>query len=221
MPVTLFDATTNATIEAYIKQADDVLATMGYTEHGMRHITLVARQARQILQCLGASDRDQELAAIAAHMHDIGNGINRHAHAQTGSMMAFSLLSNLDMDPLEISTVCAAIGNHDEHVGIPVSAVSAAVILADKTDVHKSRVRRPAKREGDIHDRVNSSVTRCNLNILPAERVIRLELEVDATIASPMEYFEIFTGRMNMCRKAAQFLGSRFQLEINRALLLA
>ena len=203
------------TIKTYIKKADASLAALGYTEHSFAHVGKVADTARYILETLGADAKTVELAQIAGYTHDIGNLVNRKEHSQSGAIMMFRLLDHKDMPPEDIATVVTAIGNHDEGTGVPVDAVSAALILADKSDVRRSRVRNIDPSKFDIHDRVNYSVTESKLNITPESKEITLTLTIDIAISSVMDYFEIFLGRMIMCRKAADFLGFAFRLVIN------
>ena len=203
------------TIKTYIKKADASLAALGYTEHSFAHVGKVADTARYILETLGADAKTVELAQIAGYTHDIGNLVNRAEHSQSGAIMMFRLLDHKDMPPEDIATVVTAIGNHDEGTGVPVDAVSAALILADKTDVRRSRVRNIDPAKFDIHDRVNYSVTESKLTLDPVAKEITLTLAIDTAISSLMEYFEIFLDRMIMCRKAADFLGLAFRLVIN------
>lgn len=203
------------TIKTYIKKADASLAALGYTEHSFAHVGKVADTARYILETLGADAKTVELAQIAGYTHDIGNLVNRTEHSQSGAIMMFRLLDHKDMPPEDIATVVTAIGNHDEGTGVPVDAVSAALILADKTDVRRSRVRNIDPAKFDIHDRVNYSVTESKLTLDPVAKEITLTLAIDTAISSLMEYFEIFLDRMIMCRKAADFLGLAFRLVIN------
>ena len=211
------------TIKTYIKKADASLAALGYTEHSFAHVGKVADTARYILETLGADAKTVELAQIAGYTHDIGNLVNRKEHSQSGAIMMFRLLDHKDMPPEDIATVVTAIGNHDEGTGVPVDAVSAmaaALILADKSDVRRSRVRNIDPSKFDIHDRVNYSVTESKLNITPESKEITLTLTIDIAISSVMDYFEIFLGRMIMCRKAADFLGLAFRLVINGQIMM-
>ncbi len=207
-------------IRTYISMADESLAALGYTEHSFAHVGLVADRTRYILETLGASERDVEVAQIAAFLHDIGNLVNRVDHSQSGAVMAFRILDNLGMESAEISRIVTAIGNHDEGTGKPVSQMAAALILADKSDVRRSRVRNQEQASFDIHDRVNYSVTKSHLSIDPAHTEIMLSLEIDTKFGSVMDYFEIFLARMLMCRKAAEALGLQFRLTINGQSLL-
>ena len=201
-------------VRSYIRKADESLIALGYTEHSFAHVTKVAETSRRILLTLGYPEREAELAAIAGYLHDIGNVINRVDHAQSGAIMAFRILDHMNAVPDDIATVITAIGNHDESTAFPVNPVAAALILADKTDVRSSRVRNKDMTTFDIHDRVNYAVTRSELNIVP-EQEIGLDLTIDTGICAVMDYFEIFLGRMVLCRKAAEKLGLHFSLTIN------
>ena len=214
-PISYEDITRQEEIRTYIRQADAALAAIGYTEHSFAHVTYVASRAGEILQALGYDARTVELARIAGYMHDIGNIVNRVDHAQSGAVMAFRILDKLGMDAAEVAQIISAIGNHDESTGAPVNAVAAAIILADKTDVRRSRVREPIARAFDIHDSVNYAVTGQKLELNTEEKKITLELMIDTQQSTVMDYFEIFLSRMLMCKKAAQFLGLSFQLRIN------
>lgn len=202
-------------VRKLIDGANGVMMAMGYTEHGHRHVAEVARLTRQIMQAVGAGPRETELAEIAAHLHDIGNVISRVNHPLHGAGMAFTILSDLGMDPAEIAPVLGAIGNHEELTGVPVSRMSAALIIADKSDVHRSRVQNPIVEAYDIHDRVNSAVTSSRIEADPDGDTICLVLTTDESVASVMEYFEIFLHRMVMCRGSAAVLGRKFALSIN------
>jgi metal-dependent HD superfamily phosphatase/phosphodiesterase len=207
-------------ITTYIKRADLALNSLGYTEHSLAHVTRVAVVAGDILEALGYDTHTVELARIAGHMHDIGNLVNRIDHSQSGAVMAFRLLDIRGMSPEDICTVTTAIGNHDEGTGVPVDAVCAALIIADKSDVRRSRVRNTDPATFDIHDRVNYSVTSSKLTINEDKKEIELSLTLDKQYSSIMEYFEIFLERMNLCRRAAECLGLRFRLRINDQLHL-
>ncbi|MFZ5825330.1 MAG: HD domain-containing protein [Bacillota bacterium] len=207
-------------VYTYIVKANEMLSAIGYTEHGPRHVGLVAHRAMRLMEELNLPERHREMAGIAGLMHDMGNIVNRHAHGQTSALLAHAILSRLGMDPSEIAIVMSAIGNHEEEVGNPVNDVSAALILADKSDVHRSRVYNKDIATFDIHDRVNYAVTHSELITLPEEGIIRLKLQVDTAIIAIMEYFEIFLSRMVMCRRAADHLGFRFELVINETRLL-
>ena len=210
----------NEAIKTYITRADESLKALGYTEHSFAHVMKVAESAAYILKTLGYSEREIELARIAGYLHDIGNLVNRVDHSQSGALMAFRILDNLDMDAYELAEVVTAIGNHDEGTGVAVNPVSAALILADKTDVRRSRVRNADATKFDIHDRVNYSVESSELDISEDKSQIRLSLQIDTAISSVMDYFVIFLGRMVMCRNAAEKLGMRFKLVINGQQLL-
>lgn len=205
----------NRAVGIYISRADETLAELGFTEHSYAHVTKVAVTAAQILEELGYSDREIELVKIAGYLHDIGNLVNRIDHSQSGAVMAFRILDNLNMDAEDIAVVVSAIGNHDEGTGVPVNAVAAALILADKSDVRRSRVRNRDVTNFDIHDRVNYSVISSRLEIERERRIVRLTLEIDTDYGSVMDYFEIFLNRMILCRKAAEKLGLSFKLDIN------
>ena len=210
----------NPTIQTYIAQADKSLAALGYTEHSYAHVTRVAEMAGYILETLGYDEHTVEVAKIAGYLHDIGNLVNRSEHSQSGAVMAFRILDNLGFEPQDIAVIVTAIGNHDEGTGIPVDEVAAALILADKSDVRRSRVRNQDIQTFDIHDRVNYSVTKSELKINEAHTLIKLKLTVDNRFGSVMDYFEIFMGRMLMCRKAAEKLGLQFKLMINEQQLI-
>ena len=206
-------------VRIYIAQADESLNALGYTEHSFAHVTKVAETAGRILEMLKFSERDVELAKIAGYLHDIGNVVNRVDHSQSGAVMAFRILDRMEFSPEEIATIVSAIGNHDEGTGVPVGPVAAALIIADKSDVRRSRVRSKEDIYSDIHDRVNYAVTDAALDVIPEESKILLSLDIDPQISSVMEYFEIFTKRMLLCRKAAQKLGCDFRLKINGQLV--
>lgn len=218
--LTFQDIQENETIHTYIKKADESLVALGYTEHSFAHVTMVAENAGYILETLGYSRREIELVKIAAYLHDIGNLVNRVDHSQSGAVMAFQILNGLHMDPADIAEVVTAIGNHDEGTGKPVSPMSAALILADKSDVRRSRVRNQDVTTFDIHDRVNYSVKKSELKINETHTIIKLKLSVDTRYGSVMDYFEIFLNRMVMCRKAAESLGLQFKLIINEQQLI-
>ena len=210
----------DAALQAYIRKSNEVLGAMGYTEHGATHSALTAARASGVLEALGYPGRVCELTKIAGYMHDIGNSVNRNNHALTGGCLAFVILERLGFEPEETADVVGAVGHHDEATGRPVSALSAALILADKSDVRRSRVREETPEEFDIHDRVNFAVLEASLNTDPDAKTVRLSLKIDTSIAPIIEYFEIFTSRMTMCRCAAEYLGLRFQLVINEVELL-
>ena len=202
-------------IRAYIAGADKSLRALGYTDHSFPHVLHVAETAGYILRTLNYPEHDVELVKIAGYLHDIGNLVNRSNHSLTGAVMAFQLMQNMDIEPEDIATVSTAIGNHDEGTGIAVNPIAAALILADKSDVRRSRVRNQDPAKFDIHDRVNFSVMKSMLRINEERTDILLELTVDPQYSSVMDYFEIFMTRMQMCRKAAAVLGLEFRLNIN------
>ena len=202
-------------VKVYIAQADASLEALGFTEHSFAHVTRVAEIAGNILETLGYPARTVELAKIAGYLHDIGNVVNRVDHSQSGAVMAFRILDRMNFPPEEIAAIVTAIGNHDEGTGVPVNAVAAALIIGDKSDVRRSRVRNKADIELDIHDRVNYSVTDCHIEFDDAKTSILLKLTVDTKFSSVMEYLEIFMKRMLLCRKAAERLGLVFHLEVN------
>jgi len=209
------DIRNNPEVQIYIKKADETLTAMGFTEHSYAHAAKVARDAGNILKTLGYSEHEVELAKIAGYLHDIGNLINRSDHAQSGAIMAFTLLSRLGADPEDVATISSAIGNHDESTAVAVNPVTAALILADKSDVRRTRVRDKNKKMADIHDRVNYAVEENSMRISEDKQSITLQLTIDTQISSVMDYFEIFLGRMTLCKKAADKLGLRFHLIIN------
>lgn len=217
--VTLTDLKADPIVQGLIEGGNRHLGAIGFTEHGLRHVGLVSNIASNILEKLGHTERECELAAVAGYLHDIGNAVNRISHAQTGAVMAASILERHGMAPDEIAIVIGAIGNHDESDGNPVNTVSAALILADKSDVHRSRVRNSDLAKFDIHDRVNYAVKHSFLRVYPQDR-IALEITIDNDICPVMDYFEIFMARMLLSRKAANFLGSQFELKINDVKLL-
>jgi len=205
----------NSAVNAYIKAADESLKALGFTEHSSAHVTRAAECAAYILTTLGYDEKTVELSRIAGYLHDIGNLVNREEHSQSGAVMAFRILDKMGMEPEDIATIVTAIGNHDEGNGVPVNAVSAALILADKSDVRRSRVRNSDISTFDIHDRVNYSVESSSLEISEDKKEIILSLTIDTEISSLMNYFEIFLGRMMLCRRAADKLGTDFRLIIN------
>ena len=210
----------NEQIRTYIQRADDTLAAMGFTEHSYAHVTRVAHFAEKVLTELGYPKRTCELAWIAGYMHDIGNVINRIDHAQSGAVMAFRILDKLGMDADEIATVCSAIGNHDESTAYPVNPVAAALILADKTDVRRTRVRTKDPVAFDIHDRVNYAVEKASTRLVDDNSAVLLSLIIDTDISPVIDYFEIFMDRMLLCRRAAEKLGLSFRLEVNGQMVL-
>ena len=220
MNVSFHDVTNSSEIRTYITQADASLLAMGYTEHSFAHVGKCAQVAAHILTDLGYSPREVELARIAAYMHDIGNVVNRADHAQSGAVMAFRLLDKMGMAPVDVAAVVTAIGNHDESTAFPVNAVAAALILADKTDVRRSRVRNADPATFDIHDRVNYAVTQSDVLLDTEAKTVTLSLALDTSVCAVMEYFEIFLQRMLLCRRAAAFFSLQFRLEINGQSLL-
>ena len=200
-------------VRAYIQKADESLLSLGFTEHSFAHVTKVAELAGQILTILGYSEHEVELAKISGYLHDIGNVVNRIDHAQSGAVMAFRILDKMDMDPDDIATVVTAIGNHDESTAYPVNPIAAALIIADKTDVRRSRVRNRSTIQFDIHDRVNYSVT--SSKVIVTKEEVCLDISIDTSVCELMEYFEIFLGRMMLCKKAAEALSIHFSLVIN------
>jgi len=214
MMITYEEIKNNQNIRTYIKKADESLIALGYTEHSFAHVAKVAEMAGYILRTLGYGEREVELVKIAGFLHDIGNLVNRSEHSQSGAVMAFRILDKLGMDAEDIADVVTAIGNHDEGTASPVNAIAAALFLADKSDVRRTRVRCDAK-DFDIHDRVNYSVTASALQISDDHKNISLILTIDTEVSSVTEYFEIFLQRMILCRKAAERLGMNFRLIIN------
>lgn len=215
--LTLKDVRHDSRVRTYILRANEQMQAIGFTEHGHRHAGIVSTIARTILAQLGLSEREAELAAIAGYLHDMGCVVNRIGHVEAGAMMSYTILTDMGMPPGEIATVIGAIGNHEEPNGLPISPVSAAVIIADKSDVHFSRVQEKDPVKYDIHDRVNFSVQKSYLRVDNEAKSMTLELEIDTTHASVTEYFEIFVLRMMLCRRAADFLGCKFHLDINGA----
>ena len=205
----------NENIRTYIQKADESLRTLGYTEHSFAHVTKVAETAGEILSTFGYSAHDVELVKIAGYLHDIGNLVNRVEHSQSGAVMAFRILDKLGMDAEDIADIVTAIGNHDEGTGTPVNAISAALFLADKSDVRRSRVRNTDPASYDIHDRVNYSVDESKLELDPETGEIRLRLHIDPAYSTVADYFEIFLTRMLLCKKAAEKFGQYFRLVIN------
>ena len=210
----------NEEVLAFLKKGNDNLGVLGYTEHSHVHCSVVAERAAYILKMFGYNEHDIELAKIAGFMHDIGNAINRSHHAEHGAVIANTILRDTDMSIEDRLTVISAIGNHDESTGGAKDIISAALIIADKTDVRRNRVRPQDRRDFDIHDRVNYAVTAADLSIDAEQKVIQLDLEVDESICTMYEYFEIFLGRMMMCRGAAEMLGAKFKLRANGSKIL-
>ncbi|MCD7988418.1 MAG: HD domain-containing protein [Klebsiella quasipneumoniae] len=220
MLVTYAQVRQSSEINTYITQADASLLALGYTEHSFAHVTRCAQVAGGILRDLGYSEREAELGRIAGYMHDIGNLINRNDHAQTGAGMAFHLLEKMGMEPPELAVVITAIGYHDDPTAYPVNAVAAALLLADKTDVRRSRVRNRDTIRFDIHDRVNYAVEQSDLKLDTQRRTVTLTLTINTEVCPVMDYFEIFLERMLLCRKAAEFFELTFKLDINGSNLL-
>lgn len=213
--VTLKEVKENPIVISFIQAANEYLAAIGYTEHGFRHTSIVSELAENILRYLGYPQRICELAAIAGYLHDIGNVINRKDHGQSSALLAMEILDGMNMPAEEISIIISAIGNHEEEKGEPVNPVAAALILADKSDVNKNRVRNPKMISLDIHDRVNYAVERNFLEVLPDKKIISLNLDIDTKLSSIIEYFEIFLSRLVICRRAANYLGCKFEMIIN------
>ena len=218
--ITIEEVKADKAIHTYIEKEDEALIALGFTEHSFTHVGKVSKTAKDILLKLGYPERDAELAEIAGYLHDIGNIVNRTDHAQSGAIMAFRILNNMGASADDIATIITAIGNHDEGTAVPVNPITAALILADKTDVRASRVRNTDIKSFDIHDRVNYSVKRADLDISTEKKEIELKLQIDTDFCSVMDYFEIFLGRMILCRKAAEKLGLRFRLSVNGQILL-
>ena len=218
--ITIEPVKSSEAIHTYIEKEDESLKALGFTEHSFPHVGEVSKTAKEILLTLGYSEREAELAEIAGYLHEIGNIVNRTDHAQSGAIMAFRILDNMGADPADIATIITAIGNHDESTAVAVNPITSALILADKTDVRASRVRNNDIATFDIHDRVNYSVKRADLEIDREKREIELKLQIDTDFCSVMDYFEIFLNRMILCRKAAERLGLRFRLSVNGQILL-
>ena len=217
MPEDIFK---NPEVKVYVEAGNSCLGALGFTEHGRPHAKRCSNYARNILEALDYDTRTCELAAIAGYLHDIGNTVNRVDHAHSGAIMAMTILRDLGLDPKEIATVIAAIGNHDEKTGTAVDAVSAALILADKTDVRRNRVRGRDRTKFDIHDRVNFAAISSVLHMDRDKRQITLDIQLDDEICSVLDYFEIFLERMLMCRRAAEMLGCSFKLKANGSKVL-
>ncbi len=213
--ITLDDIANDPKIQAYIDEGDRSLSVLGYTEHGAKHSTITAERAREIMLSLGYKERRTELAAMAGYMHDIGNAISRVYHEQIGAALSARILEDMGMDPVEVAAVASAIGNDYDEGAEPVSAVGAAVMLADKSDVRRDRVRNPSNITFDVHDRVNYAAESAEINVDRDKKRVALDLKIDPSIAKVMEYFEIFAGRMALCRKAVRYLGCNFELVIN------
>ena len=220
MRITYEDVQRSPEIRTYITQADASLLALGYTEHSFAHVGRCARVAGELLRDLNYDDHQVEICQIAAFMHDIGNVVNRHDHAQTGAVMAFRILDKMGMEPVDVAAVITAIGHHDDSTAFPVNAVAAALILADKTDVRRSRVRNKDHTNFDIHDRVNYAVEASETRLDPGRKTFTLTLSINTQVCAVMDYFEIFLQRMLLCRKAAEFFHLTFKLEINGLTLL-
>ena len=218
--VTYKEITKDENIKTYIRKADESLQALGFTEHSFAHVMKVSENAAYILSTMGYGEHDIEVAKIAGYLHDIGNLVNRKEHSQSGAVMAWSILNDMGCDPGELATIVTAIGNHDEGTGVPVNAVAAALILADKSDVRWTRVRNQDSATFDIHDRVNYSSKKSVLKINEDKTLVKLKLTIDNHYGSVMEYFEIFMERMILCRKAAEKLGLQFKLIINEQQLI-
>lgn len=220
MRVTYEDVKRSEEIRTYITQADASLIALGYTEHSFAHVTRCAEVAGDLLEELGYDEHQIELCKIAAYMHDIGNVVNRHDHNVSGATMAFRILDNMGMEPEDVAAVITAIGHHDDATAFPVNAIAAALILADKTDVRRSRVRNRETINFDIHDRVNYAVERSEVSLDRDSKTFTLSLSINTEVCAVMDYFEIFLQRMLLCRKAAGFFGLTFKLDINGLTLL-
>ncbi len=220
MTVTFEDVRRSPEIRTYITQADASLSALGFTEHSFAHVTKCAETACGLLRDLGYDEHQQELARIAGYMHDIGNVVNRHDHAISGATMAFRILDKMGMAPADVASVITAIGHHDDKTAFPVNAVAAALILADKTDVRRSRVRNKETIRFDIHDRVNYAAEESSLTLDKEAKTLTLTLTINTQVSAVMDYFEIFLDRMTLCRKASDFFGLSFKLNINGSTLL-
>ena len=210
----------NEEVKAFLKKGNENLGVLGYTDHSEKHCAIVAKRAGMILKEFGYSKREIELAEIAGALHDIGNAVNRKNHGEYGALLANDLLKNMRMSLEDRVLVVSAVGHHDESTGGAVDPISAALILADKTDVRRNRVRTKEKASFDKHDRVNYAVTSASVKLNPEKHVITLDLEIDESICTMYEYFEIFLGRMMMCRQAAEMLGAKFKLLANGSKVL-
>lgn len=218
--VTYEDVVNNLEVKEFMKNAQKQLDVLGYTEHSSRHVSLVAQRAGYVLETLGYDEHRIELAKIAGYMHDIGNSVNRVDHAHTGAILAYSVLKDMEMDVSDRTEIMMAIGNHDELTGTPVSDISAALILADKSDAHRSRVSKKDRSLFDKHDEVNYAVTNSELKVDTEERKVVLNLTIDTKICPVIDYFEIFMDRTKMSKRAAKYLGLWFELVINDTNLL-
>ncbi len=218
--ITLEKVKDSGLVKKFIEQANNYLGSIGFTEHGFRHVSLVSAIAKNILEHLNYPSSTCELAAIAGYLHDIGNVVNRKDHGQSAALISMRILNDLGAAPEETAMIISAVGNHEEEVGEPLNPVAAALILADKSDVHKARVRNPSMIALDIHDRVNYAVERSYLRTDSEKKIISLSINIDTKISQVMEYFEIFMTRMMMCRRAAKYLGCQFELIINEKKML-
>lgn len=218
--ITVADIKNDKKVAALLDKANKFLEVTGAIVHDERHAHLVSRRSSDILERLGYAPREAELAAIAGYLHDIGNVVNRYGHGPHGGVLAYGILTELGMDPEEVVVIVSAIGNHEEHTGNPVNNVSAAVILADKCDVHRTRVTKMDMATFTPRDRVNYAVRQADFEVKAEPRVVTLSLEIDTVICSVMDYFEIFLTKMLLCRRAAKFLASEFELVINGAKML-
>ena len=209
-------------VEAIMEMSERQIEALGFTEHSRRHAGIVSKWSGEILRSLGKGEDRIRLAEIAGYLHDIGNCVNRKDHAQSGAILSYKILTRLGMSAVDAAEIMMAIGNHDEQYGQPVSDVSSALIIADKAAVHKSRVRNPVKDvfQANIHDRVNLAAEKSFVRVEEGGKVIALHIDIDTAICSVMDYFEIYFGRMQLSRKAAEFLGCRFSLVINGTVLL-
>ena len=213
--ITLKDIQNNKEVLALLKGSQKQLNELGYTEHSIRHVSIVSKRAGKILEKLGYNKERVELAKIAGYLHDIGNSVNRIDHAQSGALLAYSILKDIGLETEKCIEIMTAIGNHDEETGEPVSDISAALILADKSDVHRNRVVNPNATKFHIHDRVNYAVTESNLNLNKKSRIITLDIQIDTKICPVLDYFEIFLKRTMMSKYAAKYLQVWFELIIN------
>lgn len=218
--ITLEEVKSHPEVIAFIEQADKFIEAIGYTEHGFRHASLVSNIAQNVMLRLAYSQHQTELAAISGYLHDIGNVIGRENHGVSGALIARDILKSLGLQPVDVALVMSAIGNHEEEYGWATNEISAALILADKSDVHMTRVRNFDQATFDIHDRVNYAAKKSFLRVNEEERLVTLEIEIDTALSQVMEYFEIFLSRMVMCRRAAEYLNAKFSLLINENKLL-
>ncbi|MFZ5646813.1 MAG: HD domain-containing protein [Bacillota bacterium] len=218
--ITLDDIRINPVVDTFIRKGNQFLGAMGFTEHSYRHVNLVSGIAKNIIEKLEYSRREAELAAIAGYLHDIGNVVSRNDHGISGAVIVYPILMDMGMPPDEIAVVLSAIANHEEQYGQPVNTVAAALIVADKSDVHRTRVRNRDFATFDIHDRVNYAAENASLKVDNKRRTITMDLTIDIEICPVMEYFEIFLTRMMLCRRAAGFLDCDFELIINGSKLL-